>query len=385
MKKALGVVGLAAVVMAACARPVPQPARGIDAAVPVEVTTVRQSESPNTIEVGGTIQGRASAVVSARMLGMVTDVAVLAGTSVRAGQLLVRLDDRDVGAVARQATASAASAEQARVRADGERASAEAAAVLARATASRIATLHARRSATTQELDEATAAQQAADARLSAAQAAVAQASLSLDAARAGGEAASVNASFAHVTAPFDGIVTETFVDRGQLVTPGTPIARVDDTRSYQVVLRVDESRATVVPVGATLDVICDGAQAAVVHKGRVIEVGRATVVDSRTVVVKVALEAGDGVRAGGFARVRLPDGPRTAFMVPASAVRQSGQLSTVFTVESGRARVRLVRLGRTAGRDIEVLAGVANLDVMIVNPPAALRDGAPVTFGAPR
>lgn len=384
-RRVIGIVLFGAVLAAGCGRPAQKAVVGASAATAVETTMVQLGDQRNDVEVGGTIRGRSSAVVSARMVASVASLAVTAGMPVRAGQLLVRLDDRDVAAGARQATASAASAEQALARAESERESAEASATLARATGARIATLHARRSATTQELDDATAGQATAEARLAAARAAVEQARSALEAARAGGDAASVTASFARVVAPFDGVVTETFVDRGQLVTPGTPLVQVEDVRAYELAVRVDESRGTGLSVGAPVDVSCDGPTGPVTQQGRILEIGRATDVDSRTLLVKVSLAPGEGVRAGGFARAHLPGPSRRVVTVPASAIAESGQVTTVFVVEGGRARLRLVRVGRSTGHDVEILAGLAEPDVVVVNPPVTLREGSPVAMRGQR
>jgi hypothetical protein len=67
-------------------------------------------------------------------------------------------------------------------------------------------------------------------------------------------------------------------------------------------------------------------------------------------------------------------------FLVPASAITRFGQMERVFVVANSLAQLRLVKTGVTHGDRIELLAGVAAGENVIVAPPATLRDGQPVT-----
>jgi len=77
---------------------------------------------------------------------------------------------------------------------------------------------------------------------------------------------------------------------------------------------------------------------------------------------------------------VRFPAGPRTALTVPATAIVRQGQVTSVFVVDGDAARLRLVRL-----RGTEVLAGLADGEVVVVAPPPGLADGRLVTTGGAR
>ena len=111
-----------------------------------------------------------------------------------------------------------------------------------------------------------------------------------------------------------------------------------------------------------------------------VAELSRAVDAGARTVLLKVTLPAGAGVRSGSFGRVRLPGASRTALTVPADAIVTTGQVTSVFVVENGVARLRLVRVAGT-----EVQAGLAAGDTVIVAPPPGLVDGRRVTAGGAR
>jgi len=378
----LGAAVVAAVVSASCAREATAPAG--DAASPIAVTTasVAMADIADTFEAGGVVQARTTATLTARILAPIREVRVAAGDRVRAGQPLVTLDGRDLSAQARGAQAGVRAAEQAALAATSDRQAADAALTLARATEARIAALHAKRSATPQELDEATAARSGAEARAAGSASRVQQAAAALDAAQSAAEATDATATYAVVAAPFDGVVTEVPAEVGNMASPGMPLVRLDDTRGYRLEVRIDESRIGPLTSGAPVEVALDtvaGASALTV-RGVVAEVARAVESDARAVLVKITLPPTDGLRSGQFGRARVAGASHRALTLPTESLVQRGQLTAVFVVEQGVARMRLVSL-----RGREVLAGVTEKEQVILSPPPSLADGRRVTEGGPR
>src|SRR5688500_20135321 len=70
-------------------------------AAPLNTTEVARRQLPQSITVGGTVQPRAAAVISSRMVAPITSVVVVAGDRVNAGQVLPVLHGRDQDAQAR--------------------------------------------------------------------------------------------------------------------------------------------------------------------------------------------------------------------------------------------------------------------------------------------
>ena len=132
-------------------------------------------DTSERLEAGGVVAALETAALSSRMVATIADVRVKAGDRVRAGDVLVTLDARDVTEHTGQARAGAVAAEKALAQARTEQTTAEAEHRLAVAWQKRIATLHARNSATDQERDEAEARLAAAAARVSGAQAGIEQ------------------------------------------------------------------------------------------------------------------------------------------------------------------------------------------------------------------
>ena len=372
---------LLALTATACSRAPERVAADMAAPITVSVATVGMSDLTDAVEAGGVVQARTTATLMARILAPVLEVRVAPGDRVRAGQLLLVLDGRDLEAQSRGARARTEGAGQgAAAAAAGERA-AQAALVLARATYDRIATLQARQSATSQELDAATAALRGAEATVAAATARVLEAASGLDAAQAATQVADATESYTRITAPFDGVVTEKMVEPGNMAAPGTPLLRVEDTRGFRLDVRVDESRLGKIAVGGAVVVRVDAdASAPREVRGRVSEISRATEVDARAFLVKIALPDGAGLRSGMFGRAQFAGSSRQVLAVPRNAVVRQGQVTSVFVVSDGTAHLRLVHV-----RDTEVLAGLAAGDTVIVSPPPGVTDGRRVTAGGRR
>lgn len=376
MRFGLAALALAAAGCGGSGRPEDRPADR----EPVTVSAVAAAtvETADRLEAGGVVAAGVSATISSRVVAPVAAVRVRAGDRVRAGQVLVLLDDRAVPAQARQAGAAVAAAEQALTAARADLDAATAEGTLAAAWHARIARLHAQRSATTQELDEAEARRAAARARVEAARARAEQASASVAAMRAAAEAAAAVESFTTIVAPFDGLVTERLVDPGTLAAPGTPLLRLDASGPSQVEVRVDEARMPFLRVGDRVEVELGGGRDGrpSLVDGTVAELARAVDADRRTFTVTVALPRTVELRSGTFARVRFRGASRAALVVPSSAIRRQGQVATLFVVDGGAARLRLVQANDLPGGTASIAAGLAEGEIVVIDPPPGLTDG---------
>jgi RND family efflux transporter MFP subunit len=348
-----------------------------DAAEPIAVGVARvaMTDVASAIDSGGVVQARTTATIAARILAPVREVRVSPGDQVRKGQTLIVLDGDDLAAGARAARSAAVAAEQGANAAAAELQVAEAGLALARASHDRIAGLQAKRSATAQELDDATATLRSAEARVTGASARALQAASAVESARATSDQVSTTESFTTIAAPFDGMITEKIVEPGNMASPGMPLLRLEDTREFRLEVRVDESRIGQIRNGDSVPVFLGNGTTSI--KGTVVEVSRAVDADARAFLVKIALPDTDGLRSGEFGKARFGGTPRRTLTIPSSAVVRRGQLTSAFVVEKGVASVRLVNLSGS-----EVLAGLTESDVVILSPPAGLTDGRRVSVG---
>jgi RND family efflux transporter MFP subunit len=348
----------------------------------VSIVAAESAALESSFEAGGVVRARNTAAVASRLMAPIVAVHVAPGDRVRRGAPLVTLDNREIEANRSRAAAALASAVEAARAAESDLQGAHAAATLAHATHDRIRTLHDKRSATPQELDQAASARDGADALLSAARARVAGASAAREAARAATDAAAITASYAVLTAPFDGLVIERSADPGVMATPGLPLVTIEDATGFRLEVAMDEARAADVAVGQAARVQIGDAASSTHWTGeaRISEIARVDPA-SHSFVIKLDLPSGPSLRSGQFGRARFAGPARRTLVIPASAAIRRGQLTFVYAVNpEGRAVLQPVSPGAEAGDRIEVLAGIREGDRVVTDPPPSLSDGTAVT-----
>jgi hypothetical protein len=163
-------------------------------------------------------------------------------------------------------------------------------------------------------------------------------------------------------------------------------LLRIESGGVRQVVVRVDEARAVYVHPGDTVDVEIDGGGAPreKALNGLVAEVARSVGADQRAFTVKVTVPATVTERSGTFARVVFRGAPRRALLVPTHAIHRYGQVSSVYVVQDGVARLRLVQAGSSSAAGIEILAGLDAGESVVTSPIDGVADGARVAVGLP-
>lgn len=328
--------GMAVVAFAmACARtPESKTAVALEAPRSGGLYTVHDTTIDAGFDAGGTAAPIQQATLSTRLMGTVTDVRVREGDRVAAGQLMLRLDARDL--TAKSSQAAAAIAEAAAMQHD------------AVVQANRIRALYADSAATRAQLD--------------AAETGLARTQAGLQAAQATATELGAVSSYAVVRAPFDGIVTRRFADPGAFATPGAPLVTVQDVSALRISASTTPGIARGLHRGQVLT--------AVVERTRV----RATiegVVPAATgslYTINALVPNRDGaLLAGSRATLELPTGQRQVLVVPSSAISRVGDLTGVLLRTPQGDDRRWVRLGRTMGAVVEVTAGLRADDRVVV------------------
>lgn len=169
---------------------------------------------------------------------------------------------------------------------------------------------------------------------------------------------ARITRSYAVLRAPFDGVITQKLADVGAMAMPGVPVLREEGTQD-RLELTVPESALPAVTIGKPLEVQIDalGNRHLV---GIVTEIAPQGDPNSHTFTVKVLLPADRSVRSGMFGRVKLPVGTERRMLVPAGAVMEREGLHYVYVVDPQNVlHLRLVTLGQSYGKSLEVLSGL--------------------------
>jgi RND family efflux transporter MFP subunit len=302
----------------------------------VPVARAERSLRATQTEVVGSVRAVREATIVPLISGTVSEVRVGVGTPVRAGEVLVRLSAREVEA----------RLEQARAR-------------------SLLANRERERSVALKEHGAISGAQY--DAALS--QWDIAQASQK--------EAASV-ADFTTLRAPFSGVITAKLVNAGDTALPGQRLLILEGQGNFRFETRVPESAGRDLRAGHRVPVRLAELEHELV--GTIAEIQPAADDTTRTRLVKIdlpsAADPARSVRSGEFGRALFTTGQSLAVTVPAAAVERRGQLETVFVVDSGVARLRLVRIGGEHEGSAEIVAGLSGGEALALTVGATLVDG---------
>ena len=328
---------LAALLPAGCGQHDTEEILAKSAAPPVAVVTESVQVRPlwDEEEVVGNVEAAQRSVLSAKVTGVIDAINVAPGAKVARGQVLATIDAREIKA-----------------RLD----SAVAAQDQARKDFARIEKLLQSGSSTRQEFDAATT-------RLRTADAALVEARTMLQ--------------YTEIAAPFDGVVTRKLVEVGDLATPGKPLLELENSSLLRFECEIPEALVDKVQMGSELPVMVDAA--GVELSGKVSEIAPSASAGSRTFLVKLDLPAAEKLRAGQFGRVRVPVRERPALLVAEGAVVRRGQIESVFVVEDGKARLRLIKTGRKMDGKFEVLSGLSGGEAVVVRDAHLLQDGAAV------
>jgi RND family efflux transporter MFP subunit len=182
---------------------------------------------------------------------------------------------------------------------------------------------------------------------------------------------------YTEITAPFDGVVTRKIIEVGDLATPGKPLLEMENSSLLRFECQIPEALIDRVQMGADLPVAIDAA--GVTLTGKVSEIAPSASAGSRTFLVKLDLPPAEKLRAGQFGRVSVPVRERPAVLVAEAAVVRRGQIESVFVIEEGMARLRLVKTGRRHNGQVEIISGLSGGEKVASKDAHLLNDGAAV------
>ncbi len=343
------------------------------APVAVQVAAVTAQDWPTSYEASGTVRARTTATISAKVMGYVQQVSAQVGDHVREGQTLITLDARDLDVNLRRAEAGRAEVESAIPELENATAAAKANLDLAQSTFKRMEELAGKKSISNQELDEASGRLKAAQANYDMVRSRRAQVTSKMATVDQEIRAAGIMRDYAKLAAPFSGVVITRTVEPGNLATPGVPLLTIEQDGLYRLEASVDESKLASVRVGQAVEAVLEADRKL---NARVAEIVPSVDAASRTYIVKLDLPATPQLRTGMFGRAIFPLGTQKIVSIPQGALTERGQLQSVFVVEDGVARTRLVTTGRRTGGGVEVLSGLTAGEKVVLPVPAGLQDG---------
>jgi HlyD family secretion protein len=346
----------------------------------VVVTVVQQRPLVQTVVVSGRVAAAARVAIGTVAMGRVVEVAVREGDRVKAGAVLVRLEDREAGAALAQAGAAL---QQALARSDQVRGitgrvasedqrQAKAALDLAELRFTRTSSLAAAGASTGDELDQARMLVEQARARHAAARSQAAgsgtaagaesrAAIAAVDMARANVESASARLAQTRILAPADGTILARNVEPGDVVLPGAALLGLATDGASYLVVQPDEKNLNLLREGQ------DAVASADAFPGRTFPARVARILPAvdrlrGTVEVHLSLPAPpDFLRPDMTVSVEVVAERReSALVLPETAVHEvAGARPWVLAVRDGRLERRDVRLGLRGEDRVEVVEGV--------------------------
>lgn len=322
-----------AVLMTGCSKKNPE--QGPTQKLPVAAVRVEKVVSLKrmaTEEAVGTVRPKLSASISAKVSGTIQQMLVVPGQTVRAGELLVCIDAREIQARLDQAQAVREQTEKELARLDK---------------------LVKQGVATQQEFENVQARFRVADATVIEAQTML---------------------GYTKISAPFSGVITSKQADVGDLAAPGKSLLQLEDPATLRFEADVSDALIWKIKLGDKLTVRLSGNPAAI--EGAVAEMAPVADPLTRTFCVKLEMPAVDGMRSGQFGRALVPVSEVDAIRIPVSAVIVRGQMEIAFVVVDQRAQMRLVKTGKHLDQEVEILSGLSVGESLVIEGASQLADG---------
>jgi len=322
--------------------------------------------------VSGRLEPVRKALLRFELSGQVRSRLVEPGQAVEAGALLLALDEGDYRDALAKATAQLA-LEERNIQRDRELLQlARRNRTLQEAEVARLEKLGKESLVSRSRLDEASISLLKMEAEVAQLDASVGGAAPRLSLMQAERSRAARNLERTRLQAPFPGRVNTVEVQEGDYVTPSQPALELIDTSALELYTEVrgDVVKALVQGQAVTVSIAGNA------YQGEIVALQTDPDPATFTHALRVRL-AGEGIRPGEVARVRLPLRPLTsATVIPAAAVLRDEGKTYVFRVRQDLLEKSEVVLGRRVG-DLQVVrSGVAAGDLVVIQDVAALSDG---------
>jgi RND family efflux transporter MFP subunit len=333
----------------------------------VEMAQVKRADMATEITVVGNLVGAATVEAVPKVAGRLEAVSVRLGDRVNRGQIIAKVEDREIQEQVKQAQASY-DVSQATIR------QREADLKLAQTNLDRSRNLYERQLIPKQTFDDTDARYQAALAQLDLAKAQFAQAQARLDELK-------INLSNTNITSPVSGFIGKRALDPGAWVTPNSSFISVVDIGVVRLVANIVEKDVRRITQGLPADVAVD-AYPGEKFGGRVAHIS--PVLDPATRTGQIEVEIANPnfrLKPGMYAKVAfMVDKKEHALVIPTTALVDLGGNRGVFTpgaTEQGQvANFKKIDVGIVNQTLAEVTSGLAEGDSIVTTGAAALREG---------
>ncbi|TFF25019.1 efflux RND transporter periplasmic adaptor subunit [Jiella endophytica] len=317
--------------------------------------TVLRPTDPKVLGYSGTIEPRFETTLAFRTLGRIVSRQVDVGNSVKAGETLATIDAETLNADVRSAKAQVANAEmQARTTSD---------------SAQRLEALFKQKTVSQSDLDNARQSRSAAEADLISARAQLAKAENAL--------------SYANLTAPYDGVITERDADVGQVVSAGETVMKLARTDLREAVVDIPGAEMGGLKVGSPFEVVLQIAPS-IEAKGKVREIAPQADALTRTVRVRILLDnPPEPFRLGALVTaIQAERADKQILLLPPTSVFEEDGKSYVWTVDADEAVVHRqeVKVEKDGSGRIMLVSGIEPGAILVTAGVHDLKEGQKVS-----
>lgn len=353
----------------------------------VNVTAARLPGSDSPLNLPGDLQAFIETPIFARVDGYLVKRNVDIGSHVKAGQIMAEIETPELEQQIQQARATLSNSVSTLKELEAALTLANANLRLSRQTGQRWQVLEQKGAVSHQETDEKRADLEVKQAQSEAAQAKIASTRDLIAANEASLRRLEQMKSFAHVTAPFDGIVTARNVDIGTLINSGNN----GPARTMFSVAQTETMRIFVNVPQAFVGSIHDGGAGELRVQELPGQVFQATVshfthevdITSRAMLAILLVPNPRGILLPGmYAQVRFPGAKSApgAVLIPGDALVLSSRGPRVAVLDSAnRVHFHDVKVGTDYGNEVEIKTGLSSGDLVVMNPGDAVKDGVEV------
>jgi membrane fusion protein, multidrug efflux system len=198
-----------------------------------------------------------------------------------------------------------------------------------------------------------------------------------MEVAESGQKTAEVDIDRMTIRAPFSGVITERFIEKGQTIQAQAQLFTLVDTTPLKAKIYLPEREIFGIEDNQTVELSLN-AEKDVRFKGHVKQINPS--VDPKTGTVKVTVEvteAPQSVRPGSFIDVKLVTQRHdNSILIPKKALVEEAGERYVFLITKGIAARKSVQIGFMDDLNAEILKGVNTGDSVVIAGQGSLRDG---------
>jgi multidrug efflux pump subunit AcrA (membrane-fusion protein) len=358
---------------------------------PVRVEAVRQESVRRAVDVVGTLAPVDQVTISSEADGKVSRILADLGDRVKAGQVLIQIDNEKQRYTFEQQQAALARAlaqygandpehlPEIERTPDAMRANSDL--VQATQAFNRAQELFKRNLISQQALDDAQAALQSKRAMYNSALQTGKNLRASIQASEAAMKLADRQLRDTQIRAPFDGFVERRLVNLGELVKTQTPVIAIVRLDPLKITAEIPEKMAPWINSGETVQLQVD-AYPGRTFNGKVSRISPAVNTSTRAFPFEALVPNPDAaLKPGTFARVHIASSKFDSVLtLPFAALQYRYGVNRVFVVDSDKLNMRELRVGDRVGDRIEILGGVKAGERVAVTDVDTLTDGAAVS-----